>query len=246
MATLKADPVLATECVVKVLQQTGDYEYVEKDYIFTNQMLRRPAQTAPATVSGTRPNDPLFSLQWNFRDLGAAAGQSNGGAGFSGFWARTKDTGSRDVVVAVVDTGIQMNHPDIKGSPNLAPGFDMVSDPIMGNDGEGRDSDPNDPGDKCDPNDATVFDSFHGTHVAGTIGVASTNNAAGVAGGGLDLRLQRPVLPVEPAQAVLKILDELVARDDRWFVTSIPEHRTGTRLLENALQCFNHRTAAHD
>ena len=195
--------MLATECVVKVLCESGEYQYVEKDFIFNNQMMKKPTPQ-PATVSTTRPNDPLFSVQWNFRDLGAAAGESNGGAGFGGFWGRTKDTGSRDVVVAVVDTGIQMNHPDIKGSPNLAPGFDMVSDPIMGNDGDGRDSDPNDPGDKCDPNDATVFDSFHGTHVAGTIGVASTNNAAGVAGGAWNV----PIVPVRaPGRCGRKLSD---------------------------------------
>ena len=216
MEKIKADPVLATECVVKVLRESGEYQYVEKDFIFNNQMMKKPT-TQPVTVSTTKPNDPLFSLQWNFRDLGAAAGQSNGGAGFSGFWARSKDTGSRDVVVAVVDTGIQMNHPDIKGSPNLAPGFDMVSDPIMGNDGDGRDSDPNDPGDKCDPNDATVGDSFHGTHVAGTIGVASTNNAAGVAGGAWNVT-------IVPVRALGRCGGKLSDINDgiRWAAGTVP------------------------
>ncbi len=216
MEKIKADPVLATECVVKVLRESGEYQYVEKDFIFNNQMMKKPTQQ-PVTVSTSKPNDPLFSLQWNFRDLGAAVGQSSGGAGFSGFWARAKDTGSRSVVVAVVDTGIQMNHPDIKGSPNLAPGFDMVSDPIMGNDGDGRDSDPNDPGDKCDPNDATVGDSFHGTHVAGTIGVAATNNAAGVAGGAWNVT-------IVPVRALGRCGGKLSDINDgiRWAAGTVP------------------------
>lgn len=214
---LRDDPVLATECVVRVLMQTGDYEYVEKDYIFTNQMLRRPGQTAPVTATGTRPNDPLFGLQWHFRDNGTAAGQSAGGAGFGGFWTKAKTTGSKDVVVAVVDTGIQMNHPDIKGSPNLAPGFDMVSDPLMGNDGDGRDNDPNDPGDKCDPNDATVSDSYHGTHVAGTIGVASTNNAAGVAGGAWNVTIV-PVRALGRCGGKLSDINDAI----RWAAGTIP------------------------
>ncbi len=214
---LKLDPVLATECVVKVLMQTGEYEYVEKDYIFTNQMLRKPTQK-PATVTiGSRPNDPLYGLQWHFRENGAAAGQSAGGAGFGGFWDKAKLTGSRDVVVAVVDTGIQMNHPDIKGSPNLAPGFDMVSDPIMGNDGDGRDADPNDPGDRCNPDDATITDSFHGTHVAGTIGVAATNNSAGVAGGAWNVTIV-PVRALGRCGGKLSDINDAI----RWAAGTVP------------------------
>ena len=216
-AKLKEDPVLATECVVKVLRESGDYEYVEKDYIFTNQMLRKPSQPKPVTALGTGPNDPLWALQWHFRDNGAAAGQSGGGAGFDGFWSRAKDKGSRNVVVAVVDTGLQMNHPDIKGSPNLAPGYDMVSDPMMGNDGDGRDNDPNDPGDKCDPASTTTSDTFHGTHVAGTIGVASTNNAAGVAGGNWDVTIV-PVRALGRCGGKLSDINDAI----RWAAGTVP------------------------
>ncbi|MEO1407712.1 MAG: S8 family serine peptidase, partial [Pseudomonadota bacterium] len=53
----------------------------------------------------------------------------------------------------------------------------------------GRDSDPNDPGDLCDPNAPFAEDSYHGSHVAGTIGAAATNNGAGVAGGSWDVTL---------------------------------------------------------
>lgn len=219
---IKEDPVLATECVVKVLQDSGDYQYVEKDYIFTNQMLKKPTQSKPVTVIPGAPNDPLFGLQWHFKDNGAAAGQSAGGAGFNGFWTKTKDKGSRDVVVAVVDTGLQMNHPDIKGSPNLAPGFDMVSDPMMGNDGDGRDTDPNDPGDKCEPNDPNTSDTFHGTHVAGTIGVASTNNMAGVAGGNWDVTIV-PVRALGRCGGKLSDINDAI----RWAAGTVPGRGAG-------------------
>jgi serine protease len=225
---MKLDPVLATECVVKVLMQTGEYEYVEKDYIFTNQMLRKPAQKPATVTTGSRPNDPLYGLQWHFRENGPAAGQSAGGAGFGGFWDKAKLTGSRDVVVAVVDTGIQMNHPDIKGSPNLAPGYDMVSDPIMGNDGDGRDADPNDPGDKCNPDDATLSDSFHGTHVAGTIGVAATNNAAGVAGGAWNVTIV-PVRALGRCGGKLSDINDAI----RWAAGAVPA-RDGVKEVWNS------------
>ncbi len=226
---IKDDPVLATECVVKVLQESGDYQYVEKDYIFTNQMLKKPTQPKPVTALPGAPNDPLFGLQWHFKDNGAAAGQSAGGAGFNGFWTKTKDKGSRDVVVAVVDTGLQMNHPDIKGSPNLAPGYDMVSDPMMGNDGDGRDNDPNDPGDKCDAASTTTFDTFHGTHVAGTIGVASTNNAAGVAGGNWDVTIV-PVRALGRCGGKLSDINDAI----RWAAGTVPARDTQGREVWNS------------
>lgn len=226
---IKEDPVLATECVVKVLQDSGDYQYVEKDYIFTNQMLKKPTQPKPVTALPGAPNDPLFGLQWHFKDNGAAAGQSGGGAGFNGFWTKTKDKGSRDVVVAVVDTGLQMNHPDIKGSPNLAPGYDMVSDPMMGNDGDGRDNDPNDPGDKCDPASTTTSDSFHGTHVAGTIGVAATNNAAGVAGGNWDVTIV-PVRALGRCGGKLSDINDAI----RWAAGTVPARGAGGQEIWNS------------
>ena len=118
-------PVLATECVVKALEATGDYKYVEKDYIFTNQMLRKPKKTKPGAtvIPGAEPRRqaPWFPtirsirLQWNLREIGTAAGQSPGGAGFANFWTRAKVTGSKSVTIALVDTGIQMNHPGIQG-----------------------------------------------------------------------------------------------------------------------------------
>ena len=179
--TMHDNKVLATGCMIDLLRASGQFEYVEKDYIFSHQFARRPPGQPVAEPFG--PDDTLWDLQWNFRNNGTQADQSPGGSGFVDFWSRTGNTGSPNVTVAVVDTGLLMSHPDIANSPNLAPGWDMVSDPQMGNDGDGRDNDPNDPGDLCNPNIPFAEDSFHGTHVAGTIGAAASNNGAGVAGG---------------------------------------------------------------
>lgn len=199
MVTVQSNPVMATECIVEDLRKSGQFEYVEKDYIFENQFARKPQPTTPgaspdiggpaSTITAIIPNDPLWSLQWHFQNNGNGEGESAGGASFQDFWTRQGTEGSPDIVVAVVDTGLQMAHPDIAGSPNIATGWDMVSDPRMGNDGDGRDSDANDPGDLCDPSVPYAADTFHGTHVAGTIGAAATNNGAGVAGGAWNVKI---------------------------------------------------------
>ena len=142
LARVKTDGVLATQCAVAALEDTGDYEYVEKDFIFSHQMAQKPEGLPDDSGASVRPDDPLWTLQWHFKSQGGAADQSLGGAGFADFWSRTQQTGSAGVTVAVVDTGLQLNHPDIRGGTNLAPGYDMVSDPFMGNDGDGRDANP--------------------------------------------------------------------------------------------------------
>ena len=210
LVTIQSNAAMATECIVKDLRASGQFEYVEKDFIFENQFVRRPRPTDPGTTPGTTPstgtvpgdtpatpvtlteitpNDPLWSLQWNFQNNGTGEGKSAGGAGFQDFWTHQANEGSDQVVVAVVDTGLQMQHPDIKDSPNVAAGWDMVSDPRMGNDGDGRDNDANDPGDMCDPSQPFAADTFHGTHVAGTIGAAASNNGTGVAGGAWNVKI---------------------------------------------------------
>ncbi len=106
------------------------------------------------------PNDTAFNagFQWSLRMIGLPAA-----------WELT--TGSSGVVVAVLDSGIRADHPELV--QRLLPGYDFVSDPINAGDGDGVDPDPTDP----DVPDAD----FHGTHVAGTI-AANSNNQKGVAG----------------------------------------------------------------
>lgn len=218
-AQMRANPVLATECMVQKLQASGEFEYVEKDFIFDHQFLRRPNE--PPVRVEVRPDDPLWALQWHFFNNGTGEGESPGGSGFVDFWTDAATTGSRDVVVAVVDTGLDMDHPDINASMNVAPGWDMVSDPAMGNDGDGRDSDPNDPGDLCDPSVPFAENSYHGTHVAGTIGAAVSDNGTGVAGGAWNVT-------VVPVRALGKCGGRLTDINDaiRWAGGLVPAFDT--------------------
>jgi len=176
---LRANPHIGVTCAIERLRASGEFEYVEPNMIATHEMISRSATTMG--VAG--PDDPLYAFQWNYRTQGDGENQSLGGASFEDFWTRKDEQGSRDIVVAVIDTGLDMAHPDIAGSPNIGIGVDMVSVPFYGNDGDGRDRDPTDPGDICDTSDPDAQDSFHGTHVAGTIGAVATNDGSGVAGG---------------------------------------------------------------
>src|SRR5690606_39378830 len=68
-------------------------------------------------------------------------------------------------------------------------GIDLINNPERGGDGDGIDADANDAGDRCG---VSAENSYHGTHVAGTIGAAATNDRVGVAGGAWDVT----VIPV--------------------------------------------------
>ena len=136
-----------TAKMIKQLRARTDVEYAEPNY-----------RVYPKLV----PNDPLYSLQAHYPQINLPQA-----------WNITTG-GSGSVIVAVVDTGVVLNHEDLQAQ--LVDGFDFIRDPNTARDGDGIDNNPDDPGDSTDRTS-----SWHGTHVAGTVAARSNNNL-GVAG----------------------------------------------------------------
>lgn len=130
-----------------------DVEYAEPHFLYlTNEdTVRVPTEPAPGVV----PNDALYTkYQWNFPIIATDR-------------AWELDRGNREVIVGVVDTGVDLNHPDLKD--RLLKGWNVIAQ-----------------------NNSPADDVGHGTHVAGVV-AAATNNNLGVAG----MTWYNPVLPVK-------------------------------------------------
>jgi serine protease len=152
-----------------------------------NTRERRLQAAAPSNPP-TDPDFGGFDGQWWLQPVGGTdsapiSQRLRGVAGFQTAWTSVT-TGSPSSLVAVLDNGITF-HPDLVNK--VVPGYDMVSDVAFSNDGNGRDSDPTDPGDWVDANDlarpeyagcALESSSWHGTAIAGML-VANANNDLG-------------------------------------------------------------------
>ncbi len=136
--------------VADALNEDPTVEYAEPNFLagITTKPVYVPA---PLT-----PNDPYFGFQWNFENINLPAA-----------WDLATNRG-QGVTVAIVDTGVDFNTPDLANTQQVA-GYDFFN----------GDEDPTD-------------DQGHGTHVAGTV-AQSTNNDLGVAG----VAYQAQLMPVK-------------------------------------------------
>lgn len=154
---------LAAEAAMERLRATGLFEYVEPDYRVRALVM---------------PNDPQFTdgSLWALHNTGQNGGVADADIDAPEAWNIRTD--AENVVVGVIDSGIDYTHPDLAGNMWSNPG--EIPGNGMDDDGNGYVDDVhgiNSIADSGDPLD----DHYHGTHVAGTIG-ATGNNGIGVVG----------------------------------------------------------------
>ncbi|MCK9995017.1 MAG: S8 family serine peptidase [Candidatus Krumholzibacteria bacterium] len=122
------------------------------------------------------PNDPRFVDLWGMYNIGQTGGTE--GADIDATIAWDVFTGSHDIVVGVIDTGVDYNHPDLAANIYTNPG--EIPDNGIDDDGNGYIDDVHG-WDFINNDNDPMDDNGHGTHCSGTIGGVG-NNGIGVAG----------------------------------------------------------------
>ncbi len=159
--TVQVPPQLPVMTLTGQLELLPEIKYAEPDFIIELQRT---------------PNDPRYNQQWGLNNVGQTGGTTDADINAPEAWDTT--VGSSQVVVAIIDSGIDFNHPDLAANMWVNPGE------IPGN---GIDDDNNGYVDDIYGIDPAEADSNpmdidgHGTHVAGTV-AAVGNNGRGVTG----------------------------------------------------------------
>ncbi len=153
--------------VEQVINSYSNLDYVQK----VNP--RYEVQQTGSLPNGS--NDPEFDKQWHYENSGSNGGTVDADIDLEQAW--TIETGNSNVIVAVEDGGIDIDHVDLAGNIWVNPG--EIAGNGVDDDNNGYIDDVN--GYNFVSNSGTIIADDHGTHTSGTIG-AETNNGVGVSG----------------------------------------------------------------
>ena len=167
VSVVKLPKGLQVADAVRRYEASPDVEYAEPDFLLSTDQATSPT-----------PNDTDYPKLYNLNNTGQTGGAADSDIDASEAWGST--TGSPDAVVAVIDTGVDIDHPDLKD--NVWTNADEVPGNRVDDDKNGYTDDVH--GWDFRNEDASVFDAdegSHGTYVAGVI-AAEGNNGIGITG----------------------------------------------------------------
>jgi uncharacterized repeat protein (TIGR02543 family) len=141
------------------LKEVEIVEPVYKKRLIGNVNEEPKAEDTNIKTDKWTPNDPRYAEQWHYHNTGQQSGTVDKDIDLPEAW--DIETGNSDVIIAIVDGGIQTNHPDLSANIWSGVGYNFVT------------------------NTPTIEPHDHGTHVAGTVAGVNNNGVgiAGVAGG---------------------------------------------------------------
>ncbi|MFF8412979.1 S8 family serine peptidase [Streptomyces omiyaensis] len=179
-----------------------------------------------AYAMAVTPNDTDYAKQWDLFE-------ATGGMNVPAAWDKTTGSG---VTVAVIDTGYAA-HSDL--AANVVSGYDFISSSGDARDGNGRDADAKDEGDwnatdgECGTNSKASSSSWHGTHVAGTIG-AVTNNTKGIAGIAYSSKIQ-PIRVLGKCGGASSDIADAITWASGGTVPGVPANPTPAKVVNLSL-----------
>lgn len=151
--TLSFNKKIPIKSVIDLFQKTNLFEVVEP--VYKKELLGTTGQNK--TEFST--NDARFNEQWSFENNGQSGGSLGKDIKLKQAW--DFETGNPNVQVAIIDQGIQLNHPDLAQNIAIGKSYNFVD------------------------NSTTIDPGHHGTHIGGTIAAVSNNSlgVSGIAGG---------------------------------------------------------------
>ncbi len=217
---IPADTVLSA---IKFLRSLPEVQYAEPNYL---------------RYLDAAPNDPRYTEMWGLNNTGQTGGASDADIDAPEAWDTL--TGSPDMVVAVLDSGADLNHEDLAGNIWTNPG--EISGNGIDDDDNGYIDDINGwdfARDDNDPSDTEPICGGHGTHTSGTIG-ARGNNGIGVTGVNWNIK----IMPLKIFKRYFLILCSTSSSD----IIDAIEYATmmGVRVSNNSYGGSSYSQAEYD